>query len=441
MQLTEQQILALAPDAQVANAGKKLGIPKPWGNVGQSARAVWGECAGSGSKPYQVRIDRTDFAAKCSCPSHKFPCKHAIGLLMLIAGQPALAVAGDEPEWVSEWLSKRAETVQKKQERTQAPAEADVVAQQKRQEKRAGRIDEGLAALELWLADLVRRGLAQVASEGPSFWETQAARLVDAQAPGLANRLRALGEEVGVREDWPARTLDGLGQIALIIKAWQRRESLSPALRRELETQIGLVVKEEEVLAHGEQLQDEWQVVAQQLEEADRLRIRRTWLLGRQSSRYALLQHTAVNQQPFAENLVPGTSFKAALRFWPGAYPLRALIETQVENTSPPNGFWHAETLDVFLERHADALSGNPWLQRLPVVLNDALPVQQQGQWWVADPAGNALPVHASSVDNLWAWVAHCGGRPAAVAGEWHAGAFSPIALYQNARYLTLAGG
>lgn len=440
MQLTEQQILALAPDAQVANAGKKLGIAKPWGNVGKSARAVWGECSGSGSKPYQVRVDRTDYAAKCSCPSHKFPCKHAIGLLMLIADQPAQAVVGDEPEWVGEWLSKRAEAVQKKQERAQTPAEVDVLAQQKRQEKRAGRIDEGLMALELWLADLVRRGLAQVAGEGSSFWETQAARLVDAQAPGLANRLRALGEEVGVREDWPARTLNGLGQIALIIKAWQLRESLSPAMRRELETQIGLVVREEDVLAQGEQLQDEWQVIAQQFEEINRLRIRRTWLLGRQSSRYALLQHTAVNQQPFTENLVSGTSFKATLRFWFGPYPLRALIDTQVENTPAPNGFWHVEKFASFLERHADALSSNPWLQRLPLVLTDALPTQQQGQWWVVDSTGNALPVQASSVDNLWTWVAHCGGRPSAVAGEWHAGAFTPFALYQNERYLTLGG-
>lgn len=438
MQLTEQQIQALAPDAQVASAGKKLGSAKPWGNVGISARALWGECKGSGAKPYQVRVDRSDYAAKCSCPSHKFPCKHAIGLLTLLTSQPLPGTASNEPEWVADWLNKRAETAHNKLERAQAPAEVDAAAQQKRQERRAGRIDDGLAALELWLADLMRRGLAQVAGEGPAFWEKQAARLVDAQAAGLANRLRALGEEVGAREDWPARTLDGLGQIALILKAWQRKESLTPALRRELETQIGMTVKEEDVLAHGERLQDEWQVIAQKTEDAGRLRARWTWLLGRQSQRYALLLHTAVNQQAYAENFVPGTSFQAPLRFWPGSYPLRALIEGNAANTPAPQQFWHAETLAGFLARHADALAANPWLQRLPLVLEDAVPVQQDGQWWVVDCAGEALPVQANSVDQLWTWTAHCGGRPCAIAGEWRAGAFNPMALYLNQRYLTL---
>lgn len=438
MQLTEQQIQALAPDAQVASAGKKLGGAKPWGNVGISSRALWGECKGSGAKPYQVRIDQSDYAAKCSCPSHKFPCKHAIGLLTLLASQPALAVAGAEPEWVAEWLNKRAQTAQSKLERAQAPAEVDEAAQQKRQAKRAERIEDGLAALELWLADLMRRGLAQIASEGPAFWEKQAARLVDAQAAGLAYRLRALGDEIGTREDWPGRTLDGLGQIALILKAWQRKEKLTPELRRELETQLGIAVKEDEVLAHGESLQDEWQVIAQEIEETGRLRMRWTWLLGKQSRRYALLLHTAVNQQAYAENFVPGTAFQATLRFWPGSYPLRALLENNAGNTSAPGQFWHAETVEDFLQRHAAALAGNPWLQRLPLVLEDAVPLQQNGQWWVVDGAGKALPVQTNGQDKLWTWTAHCGGRPSAIAGEWRAGAFNPLALYLNQRYLAL---
>lgn len=440
MQLSEQQVMALAPDAQVASAGKKLGIAKPWGNIGTSSRAIWGECKGSGAKPYQIRVDLSDYAAKCSCPSHKFPCKHAIGLLTLVASQPTLAVAGSEPDWVTDWLNKRSENVQKKQERAQAPVEVDQAAQQKRQEKRAGRIDEGLAALEVWLLDIMRRGLAQIAAEGPSFWEKQAARLVDAQAPGLATRLRVLGEEVGVNEDWPALTLDGLGQIALILKAWQRREHLSPELRRELETQIGITAREDEVIKQGEMLQDEWQIVAQEHEELERLRIRRTWLLGRDTRRYAMLLHTSVNKQAYTENFVPGTSFRAALRYWPGSYPMRALLEGNVEAGVYPDAFWHTETLEGFLNRQADALAANPWLQRLPLVLGGVQPVQQNGNWWVVDAEGKGLPVRSGSVARLWTWAAHCGGQPASIAGEWHAGAFSPVALYVNARYQALDG-
>ncbi|MDQ3283523.1 MAG: SWIM zinc finger family protein, partial [Acidobacteriota bacterium] len=30
----------------------------------------------------------TDLASKCSCPSRKFPCKHAVGLLVLGVQSP-----------------------------------------------------------------------------------------------------------------------------------------------------------------------------------------------------------------------------------------------------------------------------------------------------------------------------------------------------------------
>lgn len=430
--------MALAPDAQVAAAGKKLGTPNPWRGIGASARALWGECKGSGSKPYQVRVDRADYAAKCSCPSHKFPCKHAVGLLLLVAAQPSLAPDGDEPQWVAEWLNKRADAAEQKQKRAQAPAEVDLAAQQKRQEKRDNRIDEGLAALELWMSDLVRRGLAQVGNEGPAFWEKQAARLVDAQAPGLANRLRLLGEEVGTHDDWPQRVLDGLGQIALLLKAWTRKEQLSPELRGELELQIGQVLREAEVVAQGAPLRDQWQVIAQETEEFDRLRLRRTWLLGRQSKRHAMLLHTAVNKQSFTENFLPGASMEADLHFWPGAYPLRALISGNVEACPAPTSFWHAETVETFLDRRATALAANPWLQRMPLVLDSVVPVARDGGWWAVDADANGLPVRSRSLDRLWSWMAHSGGRPCRVAGEWQDGAFSPLGLYADNHFATL---
>jgi SWIM zinc finger len=43
---------------------------------------VWGLCAGSGKRPYQTVVDLTGPAYKCSCPSRKFPCKHALALLL-----------------------------------------------------------------------------------------------------------------------------------------------------------------------------------------------------------------------------------------------------------------------------------------------------------------------------------------------------------------------
>ena len=44
-------------------------------------------------------------AFRCSCPSRKFPCKHGLGLLLLLADQPALFKQQEPPAWVADWLA------------------------------------------------------------------------------------------------------------------------------------------------------------------------------------------------------------------------------------------------------------------------------------------------------------------------------------------------
>ncbi len=50
--------------------------------MGVAGDVLWGLCAGSGKNPYQTIVDLSGPAYKCSCPSRKFPCKHALGLLL-----------------------------------------------------------------------------------------------------------------------------------------------------------------------------------------------------------------------------------------------------------------------------------------------------------------------------------------------------------------------
>ena len=80
-----EQILALAPDASAAKAGNALAQKSKWLRLGFDSRAVWGECQGSGKEPYRTKIDLREPAFACSCPSRKFPCKHGLGLFLLLA--------------------------------------------------------------------------------------------------------------------------------------------------------------------------------------------------------------------------------------------------------------------------------------------------------------------------------------------------------------------
>lgn len=79
---TPDTILALAPDAKSAKSGRDLATLRKWVTLGCHEQAVWGECQGSAESPYQTQIDLAEPAFHCSCPSRKFPCKHALGLFL-----------------------------------------------------------------------------------------------------------------------------------------------------------------------------------------------------------------------------------------------------------------------------------------------------------------------------------------------------------------------
>ena len=75
--------MAAAPDSASQVAGRKLARPGPWSSIGGSDGLLWGECQGSGKTPYRVTVDTGTRRYQCSCPSRKFPCKHALALLFL----------------------------------------------------------------------------------------------------------------------------------------------------------------------------------------------------------------------------------------------------------------------------------------------------------------------------------------------------------------------
>eukprot|EP01041_Mallomonas_annulata_P034795 gene34795-57629_t len=72
MQLTQDQIIQLAPDPASAKAGMQLANGAKWVLKAAHEKALWGDCQGSGKVPYRTAIDLTNIAFKCSCPSRKF---------------------------------------------------------------------------------------------------------------------------------------------------------------------------------------------------------------------------------------------------------------------------------------------------------------------------------------------------------------------------------
>ena len=434
MTLTTEAVLALAPDAASAKAAQGLLSPPGWPRLGASGQAVWGECQGSGSKPYQTQVDLAGPAFRCSCPSRKFPCKHGLALLLLRARQPDSFATDEPPAWVTEWLATRAEKAEKQEqkaaERAAAPpAEANVEAADKREAQRWQRITAAAHDLQRWLADQVSRGLGALDDEALANWQTQARRLVDAQAPGLGQRVQAAAAGVRRGADWPEQTLQRLGLLHLACEAFARREQLPATVQADLRAVAGWPLDRADVLAQGERVADRWTVLGAATEERDdRLTERRVWLHGQRSGRRAWLLDHAFGGRGFEQAWLVGTSVEATLAFFPGAAPLRALL-ADAGGTAEP-ALWPDTMPDTEWQATAARFAANPWTWLHPLVLPDGLPLRQ-GERTAVVTAGRALPLAVSDAD-AWTLLAVSGGRPLRLMGEWDGRLLAPLSAWSG---------
>jgi hypothetical protein len=433
MNLTVEQVTEMAPDAASAAAGKKLIALKFWSDLGCSPAAIWGKCQGSAL--YQVKVDLANMGTNCSCPSRKFPCKHALGLLMLRAQSPAAVASAEPPDWVDEWLQKR-RTREEKQAAPKAESPkppVDDKAREKRAEQRTTTVRAGLERLDLWMKDLVRTGLASVESKPASFWDEQSKRLVDAQAPGLASRVARLADIPRSSPDWVLRLSEEMGRVKLLLRAFERSEELEPALASDLRQIIGWNVSQEELDQNGEPVQDSWVVAGQWLDDDDRVRAQRTWVVGRETQRVGLVLQFAAGAMPFAEPIVPGTEQRGTMVFYPGAARLRAKFTNREGSVDPvrvrPPG---ATTIPAFLNTVTDLLTRQPWLSAFGAVLRDVTIVRDQDSWWVRDRDACALPLLGK---DHWKTMAVTAGRPFDMTGEWDGRRLRVLSYFVDGQY------
>lgn len=419
MEWTAATVEGLAPDGASIVAARKLARPSPWSSLGRDERALWGLCKGSGSKPYQVTVDEHGPAYKCTCPSRKFPCKHALALLLLAADGAVPDAA--PPEWVGEWIASREARPPRR-----SPDEPirDPEAAERRAAAREERVAAGVEDLRLWLRDAVRGGLGSSRLRAWDEWDAFAARMVDAQAPGAASRLRSLGSVAAGRPDgWPERLLSGMGMLHLLCEAFARADG---PLRADIRSLLGWNVGREEVLS-GPRVQDRWTVLARVVLDQERLRVQRTWLLGERTGRFALLLDFAPLGAVLEPRPAPGVALDASLAFFPSATPLRALV-ADAGAVSEAAGVFGSGGVGEALAATASAVALNPWLDEWPVALESAVP-----ELGLISACDGSLPLGGSELSR-WRLLAVSGGRPVSVFGLWNGTRLTPLAAGDGVR-------
>ncbi|NNJ13274.1 SWIM zinc finger family protein [Chloroflexales bacterium ZM16-3] len=447
--LTTDHVLSLAPDAASAKSGKSLSSPRSWLSLGQHDQALWGECQGSGREPYRTQIDLSEPAFRCSCPSRKFPCKHSIGLMLLLAGQPAAVPEAAPPGWVEEWLATRAKSAAAREQRRQAaeddPAAAEgrrAASQAKAAAAREAKVSAGAQELGVWLRDQLREGLAAAPGRAPAAFERMAARMVDAQAPGLARLLRAMAGTPASGDGWQGRLLEQLARMHLLVEGYARVKGtaegdvLTAEEQADIRSAIGFTQSQEDLL-RGAGRRDRWRILGRRVEDEDRLRVQRTWLWGESCAAPALVLDFSAAGQPLDRSLIPGGSLDADLAFFPGAAPLRALVQRRhggIETLTALPSFAIAAALGSY----AAALARSPWLERYPLCLGPIRLAQTGDGWLVCDESGRGLPL-APQFGRAWELVARSGGHPFSLCGEWDGDRLTPISAWVDG-FIDLGG-
>lgn len=444
MTFSAEQIIALAPDAASAKAGQGLANARHWVTLGYNDQFVWGECQGSGKNPYQTQIDLSEPAFKCSCPSRKFPCKHALGLFLLLANQPKSFTQTKAPQWVDEWVESRAKRAQQQSAKQATAANEDTVVDEAAQRKRAAarnqKVTAGINELETWLSDLIRNGLASAQTQPLSFWEQIAKRLVDAQAPGLARLVRELPGVAASGEGWPSRLLERIARLHLLIEGYKRLDTLPQDTQADIRTMIGWTQNQDELLS-AEGVRDHWQVVGQRVTQEDRLRVQSTWLWGSESNRVAQLLHFAHGNQPLDASLILNAVIDADIVFFPSACAIRAIIKQRYATVhtfdSKSEDVMGYDTIASAVAAHAASLARNPWIERFPFLLRNVIPERHDEHWSVRDANNDVLPL-SSRFEQPWELLAVSGGHAIDLFGEWDGDHLLLLSGWAEGRFVKL---
>lgn len=257
-QITEQQILAMAPNAAAASNGRKISQKGGFVRRERSEDDTFylGECTGSGKSNYITTVDFVEAGnpvCRCSCPSRQFPCKHGLALLYEIQAGKGFGIC-QIPEDI---LKKREKKLAKSAasaagsgedanrgagvpgEDGEVAAKKKAAAERSARSARAKKLKKQLEGLELaarLIRELMRAGLGTMGGAALKTYEQLAKQLGDYYLPGPQRLLNGLILEIsafqkdGGEEHYEA-AIDILEKFWTLIK--KSEKYLSDKLARE----------------------------------------------------------------------------------------------------------------------------------------------------------------------------------------------------------------
>lgn len=437
MQWTEEKVLGLSPNDGTSRRGKTMASSSKWQQLATDYKTIWGLCIGSGQNPYKVQADLQTARFACSCPVRALPCKHILGMLLLYAKSSANFKYLPPPDWlkVAPVVAPSNTITTTAPSKTAVELEKAALAKENRWQKRLLLMESGLAELQLWLEDIIRQGVANLPLQQASFWDTVAAKMVDAKLPRVSSFLKETSQLILTTEDWLEPVIARLGELQLWIDAFNNRDKLPNELQEELYNALGRNLKKADVLQNNPKIKDKWLVLAV-LEEVDveGRNYRKVWLMGLQKQQFALLLDFSFGNVGYEQQYFTGTIIQSNLVYYSTLSPQRAICENYqlVEQDCSNVQDWNScSSFEQLLTLYANILNTNPWVVTQAAILEAVFPIYdtEKEQLYLVDNQGCNIPTLALTEEALWKLLAMSGGQAVQLFGEWNGHTFVPISV------------
>lgn len=305
--------------------------------------------------------------------------------------------------------------------------------------KYEARIEEmllGVRELEQWILDQAQQGFAQLQKEDTTSFETIASRLVDLRLGAIARRIRTL-ERLRQEEDWVQPVSAILAELYLFAQRFQKIDQLPPLQRLDLLQEGGVKLSKKDIWAIQTPVNDYWLILGLELGTEENIRYRRTWLWGETQQKAALILDFAWGSEPFPGHYTVGAAIEAKIVYYPAAVPVRALIENSQETNRVFGRLEGVVSIPSFDLTYAQILSEAPGIIAYPVLLQNMIPFQQQGQFYLSDEANYYHPMDVSSIQG-WRLLALSGGQAISLFATWNGQQFKPLSALVDKRVIAL---
>lgn len=200
--ITEDFITSSAPNSNAVTKARKISRTNGFYVLKKTAddTLIFGECKGSGAKPYYTSADFMGDTPvfRCSCPSRQFPCKHSLALMFDWLSGKDFAVEEVPDDIASK--RKKIEDKAKKASEPAKPKKTNISALTKKLKKQ----HEGLELAENFVNDILSRGVTSINNASCEQYKALAKQLGDYYLPepqSIMLEIIALAQKISTKAD------------------------------------------------------------------------------------------------------------------------------------------------------------------------------------------------------------------------------------------------